>query len=350
MTIDNIDRPVHFGCFCDDCIQRFNNRYASSFSREELVHEINYGELVWRERYVTFLRDGLSDFVYQLSRVVAEVSPESYMGYQYCAYGGYTGYDFSYIFDAMRSATGKPPKCRPGGGAYDDHNPNNQVNKALFINWQNAMLPDYVTEIRPEIENLPDVVYGKTIAGTCFETSLYLAYGSNAMSYAMLMNDYEPMEWHSRMLGEFARHRLYWSRLAELSSHTVQAGLQMILTPSMWKRRLSQDEAPFSWSYEPWDEGTQLYSTAIPLAIGKSRNPVCLLHGRVASMLSDQELIGLLDKPVMTDGAALEVYQSRGLGSQFSACAEGIDTEKFYEEFLLHPINGDFAGRKWSPI
>ena len=340
--------PVSFGCFCDDCIRRFNERYGSAFSREELVQAINYGEPVWRERYVAFLREGLGEFVYELSKAVAQVSPESYMGYQYCAYGGYTGYDFSFIFDAMRRATGKAPKCRPGGGAYDDHNPNNQVNKALFINWQNYMLPDYVTEIRPEIENLPDVVYGKTIAGTCFETSLYLAYGSNAMSYAMLMNDYEPMEWHSQMLGEFARHRPYWSRLAALSSRTVQGGLQMVLSPSMWKRRLSEEEPPFNWSYEPWEAGTQLYSAAIPLALGRSREPVYLLHGQTAAMFSDRELEELLDKPVITDGAALEVYQSRGLGDRFSARAESIGTEKLYEEFLPHPVNGTAAGRRWS--
>lgn len=270
------------------------------------------------------------------------------MGYQHGSYGGYTGYNIDYIFDAMKRATGKNPKHRPGGGAYDDHNPNNQVDKAFVINWQNSMLPDYVTESRPEIENLPDVIYGKTIAGTCFETSLYLAYGSNAMSYAMLMNDYEPMEWHSSMLGEFARHRPYWSRLAALSSSTVQAGLQMVSSSSMWKRRLSQEEEPFSWVYEPWNAGTQLYCTAIPLALGKSREPIYLLHGEVAALLSDQELLDLLSKPVVTDGAALEVYQTRGMGDRFSARAEGMDTEQFYESFLPHPVNRGFAGGKWG--
>lgn len=74
------------------------------------------------------------------------------------------------------------------------------------------MLPGYVKEIRPEIENLPDVVYGKTPAGTCYETSLYLASGANDMSYAMLIELYDPMGYHAKLFESFAKRRVYWEK------------------------------------------------------------------------------------------------------------------------------------------
>ena len=91
--------------------------------------------------------------------------------------------------------------------------------------WQNSMLPEYVTEIRPEIENLPFYVYGKSPAGTCMETSLYLASGANAMSYSMLMHMEEPMAYHERIFAKFSAHRAYWEALAEANMDTQASGL-----------------------------------------------------------------------------------------------------------------------------
>lgn len=340
--------PVSFGCFCDNCIQTFNEACGSHFTKETLVEEINRGDIRWREKYVDFLRKSLGEFTYAVSRAVHDVSPDSYMGLQYCAHGGYTGYGYAHIFDAMRAATGRNPKSRPGGGAYDDYNPNVFLDKARFISFQNSMLPDYVTECRPEIENLPDVVYGKTIAGTCFETSLYLACGNNAMSYAMLMNDYEPMEWHSEMLAAFARHRPYWQRLIEYNQTTVQAGLQEYFSAEMWRSPLSHNDPNFAWNDEPYNIGGSLARTAIPIADGRSRDPVYLLNLASVRRLTDPDVQFLLQKPVVTDGAVLQWLSEHGYGDKLGAKAEPVDACQLYEEYLEHPINRGFVGRKWA--
>ena len=218
--------PVEYGCFCETCLAQFCARYGVEISREALVRAINRGEAVWRARWVEFVREGLRDFTDEMARAIHAVSPDSAIGLQGCAHGAYTGYGYDFLYSAMREATGKPPKSRPGGGAYNDHNPLAFLEKAVLLNWQNEMLPAYVREIRPEIENLPDVPYGKSIPGTILETTLYLACGANAMSYAMLMNDYEPMAWHAQMLAGFARHRPYWQALAAANEGTAQGGFR----------------------------------------------------------------------------------------------------------------------------
>ncbi len=340
--------PVQYGCFCPDCIRRFNQRYGARFDREGLVRAINRGERVWRERYVQFLRDGLADLTEALSRAIHEVSPDTRMGYQYCAHGGYTGYGYDYIFDAMRRGSGHEPLSRPGGGAYNDHDPNIFLHKASFIAWQNAMLPEYVKDIRPEIENLPDVVYGKSIAGTCFETELYLAWGANAMSYAMLMNDYEPMRWHGEMLEEFARRRPYWKALAQVSASTRPAGVRLFLSKEMWKRELAEQEPDFAWSREPYDCAFAQLRCGLPLKWSEGTDDVILLHPEAAKGLSEADIRYLLTRPVMTDGETLHMLVERGHAADFSAAAEPMATGQLYERYLPHPINAEREGRTWS--
>ncbi len=329
------------GCVCDNCIRRFNERIGASFSREELVHEINRGDVKVREQFVGFLRDGLHDFTYDVYSAIHEVSPETRAGLQNGSNGGLTGLGVSHIYDAMREATGKAPGSRPGGGAYRDHNPNDMLTKNDLLTWQESLLPDYVTEIRPEIENLPDVRFGKTIAGTCMETSLYLASGATAMSYAMLMSDYEDMDWHGEMLGEFAAHRPYWSKLSEASRGTVAGGLTLAIGREIRKRKIGVNEPDLAWITEPISEaGNALRGTAIPLTFQQTKRPVYLLHEAYVKGLTDAEIERLLTMPVLTSGYALEALAARGYKDRFSAEALPVATEQLSEEYNAdHPVN-----------
>ena len=338
--------PVAQGCFCDDCIASFDALWSCDFDRDTLVREINSGDMIWRERWVQFTRGAISDFVRMISREVHNSSPDSRMGLQYAAHGGYTGFGYEHIFSAMREETGFDPLSRPGGGAYSDRNPNEQIDKAAFIAWQNAMLPSYVTDIRPEIENLPDVRFGKTIAGTCFETSLYLTFGATAMSYAMLMNDYEPMTWHGEMLNAFSEYRDYWEALAQASRGSHMSGLDAVYGTEMWRKRGGTD---FSWNYEPYAKPFSLSRAAIPVALtprGAVCHPVRILSGEMAEYLTDGELEALLSENVICDGTALLEYQKRGIA--VGVRAESCDVSQLYELYTEHGINTGFAGRRFA--
>ncbi|MCL1794456.1 MAG: hypothetical protein FWG34_11375 [Oscillospiraceae bacterium] len=338
--------PVNYGCFCDCCIKKFNALHDSKFMREELVHEINFGEPVWRRRFVAFIRDGLREFAKSTAKAAIKQSPESRLGYQHGSPGGYAGYGLEYIFDALREAGGKQIMSRPGGGAYDDHDPGELLKKSFHLSWQNRMLPDYVAERRPEIENLPYAAYGKTAGGTCLETALYLASGSTAMSYAMLMFDHEPMAWHEKTLARFAFHRPYWQRLSERSKNTRQAGLQLVLHKHMWEKKLAKGEENFNWAHEPIYGATVLARTGIPLSFDETHSPVYLLHEDMAATLDDGEVTELLAAPVVTSGAALALLSKRGF--RFGASAEAVSTRQVYEIYTSHPVNGESGGRTWN--
>ncbi len=334
--------PVAYGCFCDDCIAAFNEKYGSAFTREELVHEINFGELQWREKHIEFIRESLYDFTYAMGEVVRECAPGCAMGFQYCAHGGYTGFGYDFIFDAMKNATGKNPASRPGGGCYNDHNPSAFIGKAELIAYQNYMLPDYVKDKRPEIENLPDIVYGKSIGGTCFETSFYLASGNNAMSYAMLMNDYEPMEWHGEMLEAFTEHRPYWEKLCEVNNRSYQTGVKVVLPHEGYLANCNRE---FQYSAENYNCALPLRFVNIPVAITRHDCDVYLLNAENARRLTDREINELLKKPVLTDGEAITVLNERGY--VVGATAKPIATSILHEYFTDHPANGNLTGKSW---
>ena len=335
--------PVRHGCFCDDCMAAFNKKYGSSFTREQLVHEISFGDIEWRKRHIEFIRESLADFTREMGKVIHECAPDCAMGYQYCANGGYTGFAYDFIFDAMRDSTGKAPASRPGGGSYDDHNPNTFIDKAELLGYQNYMLPSYVHDRRPEIESLPDIVYGKSIGGTCFETSYYLASGNNAMSYAMLMNDYEPMSWHGQMLGAFAKHRPYWEKLCEVNNRSRQTGLKIALSHEGY---LAKCEHPFDYSSESYNYALPFRYVNIPVAMTREDCDVYVLNAANARRMSDAEINDLLRRPVVTDGAAIQVLTGRGFDP--GVTAQPIGTRILTELFTDHPVNGNAAGDCWG--
>ena len=332
--------PADYGCFCDNCMKRFNEKYDSNFTREELVNEISFGDIVWRERHVAFLREDLADFTYEMGKVIHECAPDCRMGYQYCGYGGYSGFGFEHIFRAMKDSTGHDPVSRPGGGAYAGHDLQAFIEKGEFIDYQTYMLPDFVVEKRPEIENLPDVVYGKSIGGTCFETSYYMASGANAMSYAMLMNDHKPMEWHEQMLAAFASHCPFWKKLCETSTASEPTGLRVAVSHKAYLRKCDE-----LMGYDPefFADARPLRYTNLPICYSHDDSLVSLLTADNAASTSDEEVELLMTRPVIASGSAVKVLTERGF--DLGVKSEPIDTLKLVAEYTEHPVNGALAGR-----
>lgn len=326
--------PVSLGCFCDDCMQKFNRKYHADFTRETLVQEIVSGDPAWRENHIEFLREGLADFTYELGSVIHAASPDTRMGYQYCANGGYTGFGYDFIFDAMRRATHHDPCSRPGGGHYNDHVPAGFIDKGELLDYQNYMLPDYVREIRPEIESLPDIVYGKSIGGTCFETSYYMASGANAMSYAILMNNYEPMSWHGKMLAAFAEHRHFWEMLCQTSQNTFPSGLRLAFPEKGYLRHADSVQA---YSREYYQELRPLRFVNIPIAFSRDASLCAYLSLHNVEAMCDREIGLWMTKPVLTTAEVVSYLTDRGF--TFPCTAKRIDTLKLYEAFTDHPVN-----------
>lgn len=331
--------PARFCCFCDDCIKTFNEQYGTSFTREEIVYEMQFGDVLWRERYLQFIRDGIYDFTYQMCKEILKIQPDALFAIQHVHYGEYLFGDYKYIYQAMYDANGKAPASRPGGGVITCHDVNEFVRKGEELLFQMMRMPDYVKEIRPEIENLPDVIYGKSIAGTCFETSYFFALGVTDMSYAMMMRTFEPFSWQNKAMAEFARHRPYWKKLSDVNKKTKQSGVGVAYSTEAWK--IKNEEGMEFTKSQGFDTRVLKYNN-LPIAF---ENEDCiLLHRNITKRMGKKDIDNLLSKNVMTDATTIEMLCE--MGYKFGIRVESIDALRIGECFTDHEVNRGFEGKR----
>ncbi|MBQ8759037.1 MAG: hypothetical protein IJZ20_05015, partial [Clostridia bacterium] len=107
--------PASYGCFCDSCIDRFNKKHGTRYTRSELVHEMDYGDINVRKAYIEQCRNALATLTSVIADALLEVSPDSKLAYQSARFNHYLGTDFDCVFDVMHKKTGKPVYYRPGG-------------------------------------------------------------------------------------------------------------------------------------------------------------------------------------------------------------------------------------------
>ena len=343
--------PVQRGCFCPRCLADFNRQYTHSYSRAELVQALNHGPLTVREEWIAFLREGLYRFVYELTEAIVKASPETSMGLQNGANGWYTGYSYDFIFRAMANASGKKVGFRPGAGAYDDNQPMGFLEKARCLEWQCASLPEeLVDDIRPEIECLPCVAYGKSANGLAFETDVYFAYGATAMSYAMLGRMNEPLAYHEKELALFARHAPYWRRLADLNRQTRPSGVALAASEKSYLRSLAPEEPDFAYARPHWDISEDGLSPllGIPLAYRSGdAERVYVLTEQDAEALTAEDVARLLTLPVLAEGKAICTLIRRGFDA-FGIVPYRLDAETLAEEFLPGPCSPVLPPQPWS--
>ena len=334
----NNHAPVSFGCFCEHCISKFNKKHGTNFDRESLVLEFLHGDIETRKNYISQIREDLASFVKEICCAVTECSQGTAVCFQNGTNGPYTGYGYGHIFDAMMDTTGYAPSYRPGGGAYRDHDPNDIVAKAYDLAWQCSMLPEYVRRICPEIENLPDTAMGKTMHGTAFESTLYLANGSTDLSYAMFGHMPEPFEFYESGLELFSKHRKYWDSLSSLSSESQSGGICYASSKNSHLRKLAQNDDMYTFNREYYTGANSLLRCGIPMTYKDS--DVYLLHPDTARQMDRDELTELTSKNVLTDAETVEYMQSLGIDLGFEMIAattsQALVANEIYTE---HPVN-----------
>lgn len=340
--------PVRYACFCDSCIARFNNKYYTSFTRKELVNEINYGDVIWRERYIEQNREGVYGLAALITRSVTEVSPSSQMGYQYGRFINYMGIDYRFVLDAMHRESGKKVKTRPGGGFYWDKTPMEMLEKVMDTSLAMSVLPDYVSHSCPEIESLPDVFFGKSTEGNSKESTLYLAYGNNGLTYAALNSGYETEEYDERLLACFSKYRPYWDKLIKSGEKTEFGGVGVYESPNAYKRPLRKGEAPFSWVSIVGGQRLELMKIGVPISHEKKNAKVLVLYPDAVDCMTDDDIELLLQKNVLTDACALEKLIERGFGKNFGASVAPLPVTSAAERFTTHRVNGKYAGMRWK--
>lgn len=343
--------PVQYGCFCPDCLAKFGARYGVHFDREQLLQKVlgNGDGLIWRKRWIEFVRDSLKSYLRGLCEAVHAVSPETEFGLQNYCNGSYTGYGLGYLFDEMKAVNGKAPHYRAGGGFYTDHHPNFVLEKGHAIAYQHSFLP-YHGVLSPEIECVPNTAFGKTVAGILLETSHYLALGADDMTYNAIDDLNDPFEWHEEKFAQFERMRPYWEKLAAVSKQTTAAGMRYVVSKSAFLKPLQPGDGIRRLSQEHALSAYELLRDGLPIVYDEAEDDVLLLHPDVAAILTDEEVEALKTKNVLTCGESAGILTARGFDLGFRANAvpekeKGMLTEFYETDGVARTLNGDKKDR-----
>ena len=337
---------AEYGCFCPDCVSKFNKKYGYDLTREEIVARMA-ADPAFREQYVSMNREDIANVMRTVCRAVRSVSPESHVGWEYVAVSGYGGPDYNYVFEAMRDELGEAPLSRPGHGVYSDYMPRQLLDKSLLVNYMNEIAPDWVRLRRPEIENCPHTGGGKSLGGTCVEASLELAYGCNGLSFATLQGCCEPTSYHERMWRRFTAHRPYWQKLIDQNDgSTGLGGVSIFFGENMSGQVVDHGTGdPFEWAKVPVAAGRQLAETGLPLSYDRKTCAVRLLHPDMVDYLSDADIRRALHMQVMTDARVIEKLIARGYGEYLPLTVSPTQGGRA-DVLKSHPANRELAGKE----
>ncbi|MBQ9976248.1 MAG: hypothetical protein IJP16_07025 [Clostridia bacterium] len=313
-------------CWCDSCIEEFSRRVNRSFTREELIRLVN-DDLDVRDAWIEFTGDRMYETAKFYGDTVHKYNPDAYIALEHGANGYMQGLGHKSIFKGFMDGTGIPPKSRPGAGAYEDYDPNTFIEKYRMNSHQTRYLPDFVEDIRPEVENIPDVCYGKTMGGIAFETAFYFAAGATSINYATMMRRFEPLSWLSLQLKDMTQNYDWLTRLANINRETNPDGVEIYIPEKPWSYKTEND---FEWEKVNFDAGIEPIRHGFGINFHKT-DGVLFLNKHYAKALSDSEIEMLLSKNVVCDGESATILTNRGFGDALGLKSEDVFVGRCHE-------------------
>lgn len=212
------------GCWCDTCIAAFNAETSGRWTRGSLDSAMAKDAALF-DRWERFSFDGIAAVARAIAEEMHRASPDTLLAYQH---GAYRNDSQLAVFRALHEATGMPVGSRPGGGAYYDFNPNDQMVKAFGAARQRMRLgdPDWIGVWCPEIETYPRAFASRTAQGILNEAFVNLALGMNSLSLLIMDTRYESDEWYGEaLLAPLAAERAFFDAYRRANEGTVAAGL-----------------------------------------------------------------------------------------------------------------------------
>ena len=346
LRIRNVGRSRAL-CFCKNCIRLFNEKYGYKYTRETLRADFLDASLKTRKEFVDFHTASIAELAEIISKAVHDASPKSKMALQN---GGNTALAVNAqkaILDVMKNVSGQNTGFRAGGGFYDDHDPEQMLDKAIQVNYLNSRLPEHTTSRSCEIENLPWIAYGKSHECTCLEATLYMAYGCNEASIT-LMDPNEAIDYHEGHFERIVKYRPYLEALSDNALGTENAGI-CIYQPKNSHLVYNEDNAETAWNSTSIWGFKKLMRCGIPFH-ASPRGDAYILSSSACDYIDEADMELLLKSPVVTDATAIEKLTEKGFFDKESVSVLkmpfGNDTA-YYEATTSHVINDGIMLDKW---
>lgn len=346
---------VKFGCFCPLCMERFNKKLGTQYTREQLVEAMEQpGAVELRGLWVQDIEDRMTELFEFLRKTVDEVNPKIDMGFQtqHQGWSTYNGMNYKRWLPILGT------KGRPGEGFYFDRIPTDVCTKALSTARQAAEYPESTTDVQYELENFPNYsFFQKSQRVVDAEITLAVAQGINGV----LMNDFggmstdngeRPGDYVIRELAPYyakmKQHRVGWDKMEEYGRGLYGRGFYPAISAKYDARRPLHNGESFFQTYE----NTKLHNVletytlghiGVPLTTNPKAADGVVFTGNLPDGYTDEELVEFLKRPVIMDATALKAFERRGLEKYIGARWVADREDGIHEVFAKdEPINEGF--------
>ena len=309
--------PIGIGCFCDECIRKFNWITGNDFSRDELKSVLNSQENIdIRKSWLDFQGEKIENLLGFLADVVYGKNEKIKLGLM-TGERYYEGFNFKAWAKALSKDGKHKIMWRPGGGAYNDLNFDEFIVKSNEIGRQVANLPEYADEIYSEIESFPYHILKKSPRSTAIESILYIATGCNKTAYNVLpnVNEGDSITLANSLFKTIKKSAPFMKILSETFGRGKTLGIY-----DGWSVYGQAVASDFFSGYG--GENSRLTETTynfnefdllgLPHSFDFESAEAFLLKGKQPLAFSDEQIKYMLSKTVYLDGDALDILCNKG--------------------------------------
>lgn len=335
--------PVGNGCFCDRCIEAFNQRVGGNYTRETLRQALNRQDVALRKAWLDHNSEAITNLFRVIEKAVRGIDPSIKLGFM-TGERYNEGYQFKEYADALSDGGKYEVFWRPGGGVYTDYSYEETLEKQQQMGRQNAYLPDYVTVIQSEIENFPYQLLKKTPKSTALEAAMSMTVGCTGAAFNILPSEtgesLDTIVPHLRAINRLtAFYKKTQDLLAGLTPEGIHTGWHIDSQAAVPEGEFSDLYGGMYGSYN-----RELFYFGLPECYRWDKARAVTLTGTAAAVLDDRQIAQMLSGGVYMDAPALEYLRKRGFADQLGFCVDReipVDAREVYTE---HALNEGFVG------
>jgi len=333
---------VPFGCFCPNCLARFNRKHGSAYTRETLVAAMETPDnTLLRSRWVQDVSDRITELLGRIGRAVRQVNPALRLGFmtQHQGWSTYNGMDYDAWFRALGATMG-----RPGEGYYFDTIPDDVLTKALSTARQAGEYPNMVDDAQYELENFPYHTWQKSDRIVLAELGMAFAQGINGV----LLNNCHMqlgLEGQGPLYDAMRAAKPNWQTLMDYTEGFGAAGFYPAVSSRYDQRRTLHGGESFFQHHTCGAEHnvTRSYALAkmgIPFTMDRANRTGVILSGNLSEGFTDAELLEFLKGPVIVDGEGVAALERRGFDKYIGVrCIGAGDLGLLERHNLDDPVN-----------
>ena len=344
--------PVKYGCFCEDCIKKFNIECNGNWTRESLVQAINNDVEDVRTKWQNFNRRALEDLTKLIADTVHSVDENIIIGFMQVNYSVvyYDGMDLSRFVEIAKNKNGEV-WFRHGAFFYSDASPYWVVYKNLEIArlCASALKSPYkVVNLTEEVTS-PYTRRAKSMRLTFLEAvmNIGVAGADGVMDEGIKPNLIEQLK-PGNLVSMMHEKYDYLDALKKLIEGKRQVGVFPYYSTDVWcYNDIVTDMGQMTdMGANDWYD---LFLLGIPFTFNEENSKVLLSSGKIIRTATKEYLNHWVGKAIYADGCSiLEIEKkigSESLGVKKSSYPEELlGGGRTSESFTSHPLNGDYKG------